>query len=300
LSFEDIKYANSLEKIPLKRTIKKATVKQILLYMACYTNNGEFWLAGARIVAETGLNKDTVYKTIKWIREIGLIKDSGKREGFNKQIVVYKFTKQINFSTEAAIEMAISNNSSDLSENKDSNLSENKDSNLSENSETKRNLKDNKRTSCAKAPPKSIPKLQEQPNQKAEEEEGFYLIKKHLKRCKDITLMRELSEKHSIHSINCHLLQLQNDIAKGQGVTIGAILNRLENGDEWSGKVPLAVTNGGSKPNQQTHISFLSVEDRMKEQDERISSLLDKKTINPTEKTEAAAILKSKRKLLFG
>ena len=237
MSFEDIKFVNSLTDIPLRKGVKVSTIKQILLYMASYTNDSQFWLAGARIVKETGLNKDTVYRTVKWIREIGLIKDSGKRQGFNNQIIVYKFTKQISVSTIAA---------SKLESYKKINLSENSDTNLSENSDTKREPKDNKETSCGKE------------GLKTEEGEGFLYLKNVLKRSKKHSEMKDVSRKHSLHSLKCYHQKLLHDIENGQSVTLGALITRLQTSEEWIGKPPLLVKNGGPKKTTQTTLNLLT------------------------------------------
>jgi len=237
--------------------------------MACYTNNEEFFLAGARIIDETGLNKDTVYKTVKWIREIGLIKDTGKRAGGNGQIVIYKFTQQINLSKTAISEMSDNPKLSYLSENSDSNLSENSDSNLSENSETKGKPKHNKITSCWDKPIKSPPIIQEEPTKKVEGEEGFLLIKSILKSCRKFEKMQLLGNKHSIHSINCYHLQLKQEMARGVNVTIAAFLSRLDGGDEWTGKPPFVLEPVKSKLQHQASQMYINLLSELKTEEEK-------------------------------
>jgi hypothetical protein len=289
-----VKFSNLLQDIPIKRGVKKSTIKQLLSYMASWTDmdSNEFYLACAKIVAETGLSKEVVITTRKWIKEIGLIRATNRSVN---GCTVYKFTFELNMSTDAALLTAkhSSNYKSPLkninrlktpqpeqqiflSENSDTHLSENSDTHLSENSDTKEEPKNKKKTSCAKKPIKSLSVIQEESTQKDEGEEGFIFIKSILKTCKKINEMKLMGEKHSIHSINCYHLELLNDIKSGRARSIGALLSRLENSGEWIGKPPMVITTGGNKPSQQTHINLVSGYKAQKQAKENSNKTNDK------------------------
>jgi hypothetical protein len=280
MKFDNIKLCNTLEDIPIKKGIRKATVHHLLSTMAAYTSmdTDEFYLSISHLRKITFLDDSVISKTRDWIEQIGLIKDTGRRIN---DTVVYKFTGEINLSSKAAVLNAHHSETyksplqnikrkntpapeqqTMLPENSGRQLPENSGRQLPENSGSKEEPKNKKKTSCEKQPVKSPSITHEEPTQKDEGGEGFLFLKSILKRCKKINEMKLLGKKHSIHSIKCYLLELENDIKKGVPVTLGALLSRLKDGDEWKGDAPLSVIEPAksklSQQAEQTYINLLS------------------------------------------
>jgi len=282
-------FVANLENIPIKKGIKKFTVKSILAYLATWTNEtDEFWVTGVTAIKQTCIDKNVYYKTHQWLQELGLIKDTGKRVNGNKDIIVYKFTKELNISLDASLLIAEHDKNyisprnnikrlkikapeqqTMLSENSDTTLSENSDTTLSENSDTIKTLYNNNKTSCVKPTknsPKSPPLSYPTKENSFEEGEGFLFLISILKNCNNETQqkLRAISKQHSLHSLKCYHKELVNDINKGaQRVTMGALITRLQKNKEWTKTPPFAVEVGGGKPQNQTIMNMMSLNDRM-------------------------------------
>lgn len=71
--------------------VPKATYKLTLLALAdCANDEGYCWPSIAALLTKTSLNRKTVVSALSWLRERGVLVDTGERKGVTDSVVVYK------------------------------------------------------------------------------------------------------------------------------------------------------------------------------------------------------------------